>query len=165
MVEHLQCLARKITACITIVITVSSYNMMMSSNENIFRVTGHLCREFTGPRWIPRKRPVTRSFDVWALIIPLHWRHNGHGSLSNHQRLDCLLNRLFRHISKKTSNLRVTGLCEGDSPVTSEFPAQMASNAEDVSIWWRHRTRGWGYSANSLRCVIFLILQHCENTR
>ena len=26
----------------------------------------------------------------------------------------------------------------GNSPVTGEFPAQMASNAENVSIWWRH---------------------------
>ena len=31
-------------------------NMMTSSNENIFRVTGHLCGEFTGPRWIPRTK-------------------------------------------------------------------------------------------------------------
>ena len=30
----------------------------------IFRVTGHLCGEFTGPRWIPTQGPVTRSFDV-----------------------------------------------------------------------------------------------------
>ena len=35
---------------------------------------------------------------------------------------------LFRRRSKKTSNLRVTGLCAGNSPVTGEFPAQMASN-------------------------------------
>ena len=33
---------------------------------------------------------------------------------------------------------RVTGLCAGNSPVTGEFHAQMASNAENVSIWWRH---------------------------
>ena len=38
----------------------------------------------------------------------------------------------------KTLKLRVTGLCGGNSPVTGEFPAQMASNAENVSIWWRH---------------------------
>ena len=38
----------------------------------------------------------------------------------------------------RTSKLRVTGLCEGNSPVTGEFPAQIASNAENVSIWWRH---------------------------
>ena len=31
-------------------------SMMTSSNGNIFRVTGHLCGEFTGPRWIPRTK-------------------------------------------------------------------------------------------------------------
>ena len=70
--------------------------------------------------------------------MALRWRHNGHDSVSKHQPHDCLLNRLFRHRSKKTSKLRVTGLCTGNSPGTGEFPAQMPSNAENVSIWWRH---------------------------
>ena len=39
---------------------------------------------------------------------------------------------------KNPSNLRVTGLYAGNSPVTGEFPAQKPSNAENVSIWWRH---------------------------
>ena len=39
---------------------------------------------------------------------------------------------------RKKSLLRVIGLCVGNSPETGEFTAQMASNAEDVSIWWRH---------------------------
>ena len=39
--------------------------------------------------------------------------------------------------SEKTSKLRVTDLCEGNSPMTSEFPTQRASNAENVSILWR----------------------------
>ena len=43
-----------------------------------------------------------------------------------------------RHRSKKTPKLRVTGLCAGNSPATGEFPAQKPSNAENVSIWWRH---------------------------
>ena len=43
----------------------------------------------------------------------LWWRHNGHNSISNHQPHDCLLYRLFRHRSKKTSKLHVTGLCAG----------------------------------------------------
>ena len=66
------------------------------------------------------------------------WRHNGRDGVSNHQPHDCLLNRSFRRRSKKTSKLRVTGLCAGNSPVTGEFPAQMASNAENASIWWSH---------------------------
>ena len=68
----------------------------------------------------------------------LEWRHTGRDSVSNHQPHDCLLNRLFRRRSGKTSKLRVTGLCAGNSPGTGEFPAQVASNAENVSIWWRH---------------------------
>ena len=31
--------------------------------------------------------------------------------------------------------LHVAGLCEGNSPVAGELPAQRASNAENVSIW------------------------------
>ena len=61
------------------------------------------------------------------------WRHNEHNGVSNHQPHHCLLNRLFRRRSKKTSKLRITGLCAGNSPVTGEFPAQMASNVENVS--------------------------------
>ena len=68
----------------------------------------------------------------------LQWRHNGRDSVSNHQLHDCLLNRLFRRRSKKTSKLCVTGLSAGNSPGTGEFPAQVASDAENVSIWWRH---------------------------
>ena len=72
----------------------------------------------------------------------LRRRHNDRDSVSNHQPHDCLLNRLFRRRSKKTSKLRVTGLCAVNSPGTGEFPAQMASNAENVSIWWRHHVTG-----------------------
>ena len=42
-----------------------------------------------------------------------------------------------RRRSKKTSKLRVTGLCEMNSPGTGEFPSQRSSNAVNVSIWWR----------------------------
>ena len=56
---------------------------------------------------------------------------------------DCLLNRLFRLRSKKALKFRVTGLCAGNSPVTGVFPTQMASNTENVSIWWRHHGKTW----------------------
>ena len=51
--------------------------------------------------------------------ISLQWRHKGNDSVSNHQPHDCLLKRLFRCRSKKTSKLRVTGLCAGKSSVNS----------------------------------------------
>ena len=48
--------------------------------------------------------------------MSFHWRHNDHNGVSNHQPHGCLLNRLFRRRSRKTSKLRVTGLCVGNSP-------------------------------------------------
>ena len=131
---------------------LTSMLMMTSSNGNIFRVTGPLCGEFTGPGEFPTQRPVTRSFDVffdlrlnkqlnkqswgwwfetlsrpfwrhrnvrglfwcpfilvkslqhnytcgtrmWNLrVSTLQWRHNKRYCVSNHRRLDSLLNRLF----------------------------------------------------------------------
>ena len=64
---------------------------------------------------------------LWICAIHMHfmslqWRHNVHDGVSNHRRFDCLLNRLFRRRSKKTSKICVTVLCEGDSLVTGEFP-------------------------------------------
>ena len=46
--------------------------------------------------------------------------------------------RSFRCRSKKISKLRITGICARNSPVNGEFPVEMASNAENVSIRWRH---------------------------
>ena len=202
---------------------------MTSSNGNIFLVTGPLCGEFTGHRWIPLTkasdaerwcflwsvlwingwvhnheagdlRRYRAHYDVivitsvamltvnysstyslnllvdnhhdyvmvivfmiidtvnrykhdrWSNAVScvsplqnrfstLRWHHNVCDSVSNHQPYDCLFNRLFRRRSKKTSKLRVTSLCAGNSPVTGEFPAQMASNAENISIWWRHHIK------------------------
>ena len=98
-----------------------------------------------------RYRRTTEPCRAWCLgqlaNVALHWRHNEHDDVSNHQLHHCLLNRLFGSRSKKTSKLRVTGLCAGNSPETGEFPAQMARNAENVSIsWWYH--------GNQWRCVV-----------
>ena len=71
----------------------------------------------------------------WNALL---WRHNEHDSVSNHQPRGCLLERLFRRRSKKTSKApRHWPLC-GEFTGTGEFPAQRASYAENVSIWWRH---------------------------
>ena len=78
------------------------------------------------------------SFNTFLTDPTLRWRHNERDGVSNHQPNDCLLNPLFRPRSKKTTKLLVIGLCAGNSPGTGEFPAQMASSAENVSIWWRH---------------------------
>ena len=80
------------------------------------------------------------------LVNSLLWRHNGRGSVSNHQSHDCLLNRLFRRRWKKASKFSVTALCAGNSPGTGEFPAQMASNA--------------GKSFHLMTSACFTITQH-----
>ena len=94
---------------------------------------------------------------------PLQWRHNESDGVSNHQPHDCLFNSLFRRRSKKISKLHVTGCCDGNSPVTSEFPAQRASYAENVSIWWHHhdiehhrKTCSQSQGLNTNTCWFFL---------
>ena len=67
----------------------------------------------------------TFSYMEMSSKISLQWHHNGLDGVSNHQPRHCLLSRLFGRRSKKT-------------PGTGEFPAQMASSAENISIWWRH---------------------------
>ena len=75
--------------------------------------------------------------------------YNEHDGISNHKPHDCLLKRLFILRLKKTSKLYITGLCEGNSSVTSEFPAQKASNRENVTICWCHHgiTSVWLWQA------------------
>ena len=77
---------------------------------------------------------------IWrdhALIY--HYSHNERDGDSNHRRLDCLLNRLFIRRPRKTSKPRVTGLCEGNSPVTGEFPAPrpVTHLQEHIRTWWK----------------------------
>ena len=103
------------------------------------QTVGHFCSSLN-VLYLYRRKKEKLAYDdaiTWT-HFPLRWRHNERDSVSNHQPHHCLLNRLFRHRSKKTSKLRVTGLCVGNSPGTGEFPTQMASNSENVSIWWRH---------------------------
>ena len=94
------------------------------------------------------------------IIMSFQWTHNGRDSVSYHQPHYCLLNRSLRLRSKKHSKLRVNGLCAGYSPFTGKVPAQMASNAENVSIWWRHHVEQSVFcrdltkvSSGSTRCV------------
>ena len=109
-------------------------------------------------------RPWCLTSMIWmfCFLCALNWLHNWRDSVSNRQPRHCLPNRLFRRRSKKTPKLRVTGLCEGNSPVTGEFPSQRASYAENNSIWWHHHTN-WSrineYSAFSRSFVNFCKLQ------
>ena len=68
---------------------------------------------------------IKPSQSITNKLLTLHWSHNDHGGVSNYQSQGCLLNCLFRRRSKKTSKLRVTGLCAGNSqgPVNSPHKA------------------------------------------
>ena len=87
---------------------------------SIFRFS---CSQFDNTYVYMRKR--TRSSSVYILVvgtqqrnvyslIALEWRHNEHDGGWNHQPHDCLLNRLFRRKSKKTSKPCVTGFLWGE---------------------------------------------------
>ena len=109
-----------------------------------------------------------RCHQCWCLVectFKTDFGYNGPDGVSNHQPRDCLLNRLFRRRSKKTSKLRVTGLCAGNSPGTGEFPAQMASNAEfflfDDVIMQKKKPFEMSSILFWLRCVKFQNGCHC----
>ena len=76
----------------------------------------------------------------------LQWRHNERDRVSNHQPHDCLLNHLFRRRLKETSKFRVTGLRAGK---------QRASNAENVSIWWRHHVAIYSHLWDPCTYIIY----------
>ena len=73
--------------------------------------------------WVGNKKAFqlqTQGFRLraWYKLEGLSYNphYNDHDDVSNHQPHGCLLNRVFRRRSKKTSKLRVTGLCAGNSP-------------------------------------------------
>ena len=75
---------------------------------------------------------------VRRTFCSLHWRHNDHDGVLNHQPHGCLLNLLFQRRSKKNIKVpRHWPLC-GEFTVAGEFPAQRDSDVENASIWWRH---------------------------
>ena len=88
------------------------------------------------------------AFQMIYFMMPhiswsLQWCHNDHDVVSNHQPHGCLLNRLFRRRSKKTSKLRVTGLCVGNSPGPVNSPHKWPVTRkmfpfDDVIMWCVH---------------------------
>ena len=53
------------------------------------------------------------QMDRFFVVVSLQWRYNERDCVSNHRRLNYLINGFFRRRSKKTLKLRVSGLCEG----------------------------------------------------
>ena len=74
---------------------------------------------------------------TFILLWTLQGHHNERNRVSNHRRLYCLLNRLFRRKSKKKIKAPRHWPLWREFTVDGEFPEQVSSNAESVSIWWR----------------------------
>ena len=68
------------------------HDMMTSSNGNIFRVTGPLCGEFTGHRWIPQTKTSDGVF---------YLRLNGWSKQSRRWRFGTPSRSLWRHRNAK----------------------------------------------------------------
>ena len=124
----------------------STYIVFKFAPKGVFYIKSVLIQVMVshgaGHTLLPETTPIPVHLTTKEMIIcPLRRRHNGHDGVSNHQLHHCLLKSLFGCRLKKTSKLRVTGLCAGNSPGTGEFPAQMLNNAENVTIWWRHHVR------------------------
>ena len=122
---------------------------IIGKNYTILKLIFNSCvlllkRAFVNVWWLISIRDYNTTIPVlYHRSMALLWRHNGRKDVSNHQPHVCLLNHSFRRRSKKTSKLRVTGICAGNSPVTGEFLAQVASNAENVSVWWHYPDVLW----------------------
>ena len=112
--------------------------MMTSSNGNIFRVTGHLCGEFTGPRWIPR----TKASEVRALMFSLICTRIN-GWVNNGEAGDLRRKRAHYDVSLMVSPNMYKSWHDHQSSASLAFAwgihrwPQTAGNAENVSIWGR----------------------------
>ena len=89
-------------------------NDVISNSVLIISVCNYSGSYFAASPWVTISEYLLKQ-QTRNGIETLRWRHNDHDSVSNHQPHGCLLNRLFRRRSKKTSKLRVTGLCVGNS--------------------------------------------------
>ena len=88
------------------------------------------------------KYSLKRKWSWCQICCPLQWRHHELDGVSNHQHHDCLFNCLFRRRSKKTSKLRVTGLCAGNSPGTGKCFHFRTSSCR----WWYRRLSWWQHT-------------------
>ena len=76
--------------------------------------------------------------------------------LSQITSLAIVYSTVYSGTDKKKSKLHVTGLCAGNSTVTDLFPAQLASSAEIISIWWRHRIH---LESRLIDCTVYTRVQ------
>ena len=104
-------------------------------SRNVFNWSLHVPRNQVSKEHVLKQKMLIRDrvrsqcncmrcmfYCVLMCNVALQWRHNGLDGVSNHQPHHCLFSRLFGRRSKKTSKLRVTGICAGNSPGTGNSP-------------------------------------------
>ena len=97
------------------------------------KIQGNLCLNYAS------------SANRWHLLekIPcIHYSYVIMGAIASQITSPAIVYAtVYSCANQSKSKLRVTVLGAGNSPVTGEFPTQMASNAENVFIWWRHHVQ------------------------
>ena len=115
-------------------------------NSTLYWVRNYLTRQDSNQSMLVNVASVALEYGLVPMGSKLHAMEMGAhyndvmmGAIASQiTSLTIVRSTVYSGADKKTSKLRVTGLCEGNSPGTGEFPTQMSSNAENVSIWWRH---------------------------
>ena len=89
------------------------YSICLNNNDNREPEWNTIIQNYQYSHQSAFLRDRCQCTHIWTT---LQWRHNEHHGVSKHRCIDCLLSRLFRRRSKKTSKPCATGLCEGNSP-------------------------------------------------
>ena len=124
-------------------ILLTNYNTSWGPSNHLFLFLGNHMSVVHGT-WITSCPSIAFSFDILYLIVIFLsafisiWRHMRIMASQIAGKLTVSLNNLFRVTSKKTSKYRITGLCDGTPSVNNGFSSQRASNAERLSLSWRH---------------------------
>ena len=125
--------------------------MMTSSNGSIFRVTGPLCGEFTGHRWIPRTKASDAELWLFSLICAWinGWANNREaGDLRRHHAHCDVIIMIYRYRYIGSAII----LC-----IMSMF---YNSNKKIVPFQFLHTLRNIWFSGAVLLTRVYLGLEH-----
>ena len=109
---------------------------LMTSSCEIYSPPGH-----TSILILVRHQAITRPPLTYCIINLMHYSNVIMSAMVSQITGVSVVTStgfFFMRSSKKTSKLRVTGLCEGNPPMARGFPSQRTSKVENVPTWWRH---------------------------
>ena len=153
---------------------------MTSSNGHIFRVTGPLCGEFTGDRWIPAQRPVTRSCDAsfdlrlnkqlskqswgWWFETPSPhslWRHrNDKASFYRFRNTPFGKKKLFGSVASK-NEFRTLVIRRIYIKISHHYSASVVTEKSNFCSLVYYFVMGNQFQASNFRDEIIFLKAHC----